>query len=283
MSKISLSINNKEYQHSIEGAPPFRCGKEELLSNKKTDITFDQDWYLKGHKSLSFLNENEFKKLKKGLTSCIQNIIESEIGIKIEDFTIEKYHKYITTNEDHMKVVRKTRDLFSEDFNFSIMEMLPKLGGLLGFELTDTNPKDNHKVHIIVRINRPFSNDFNPPHKDIYENFDKDSYIPRLVNFWIPIAGVTENSSLPIAPASHLITEDKINRTFDGGVVEGNKYRVRMIKEWDGSNKLERAKVNYGEVLIFTSHLIHGMAINEEKDTTRVALEFRLFKKSHVE
>jgi hypothetical protein len=30
---------------------------------------------------------------------------------------------------------------------------------------------------------------------------------------------------------------------------------------------------------MFSSHMIHGLAINEEEDVTRVALEFRLFKK----
>jgi ectoine hydroxylase-related dioxygenase (phytanoyl-CoA dioxygenase family) len=134
-------------------------------------------------------------------------------------------------------------------------------------------------MHIIVRINRPHSNDYNPPHKDIYEGVDGENYIPLFINFWIPICGVTEKSSLPISPASHLIPENQILRTFDGAVVAGNKYRVRMVKEWAGKNTLERAKVTDGQVLVFSSHLIHGLAINEEQDLTRVALEFRLFKK----
>jgi len=32
---------------------------------------------------------------------------------------------------------------------------------------------------------------------------------------------------------------------------------------------------------MFSGHLIHGLAINEETDKTRVALEFRLFKKEN--
>jgi ectoine hydroxylase-related dioxygenase (phytanoyl-CoA dioxygenase family) len=98
------------------------------------------------------------------------------------------------------------------------------------------------------------------------------------VNLWIPIAGVTENTSLGMVPGSHKLSEVEIVRTYDGGVVEGNTYRVRMIKEWGGSHALERADVKDGEVLLFSSHLIHGMAINAEDDLTRVALEFRLFK-----
>ena len=85
-------------------------------------------------------------------------------------------------------------------------------------------------MHIIVRINRPKSSDFNPPHKDIYEEVDKNNYIPPFINLWIPVAGVTMKSSLPMVPGSHILNENEILRTFDGSVVDGNPYRVRMIK-----------------------------------------------------
>ena len=51
-----------------------------------------------------------------------------------------------------------------------------------------------------------------------------------------------------------------------------------MIQSWAGDTSLTRSGVKYGEVLLFSSHLIHGLATNDEEDTTRVALEFRLFK-----
>ena len=103
--------------------------------------------------------------------------------------------------------------------------------------------------------------------------------IPKIINLWIPICGVTPLSSLPIVPKSHLLPENQVFRTLEGGVVGGKKYRVRMVKEWNGNNELTRPVVNYGGVLFFSSHLIHGLAINEEKDKTRVSLEFRLCKK----
>ena len=114
--------------------------------------------------------------------------------------------------------------------------------------------------------------------QDIYEDWDQAGYIPLFVNFWVPICGVTSRSSLPVAPRSHLLTEDKIVRTVEGGIVNGRRYRVRNIKSWDGKNEMTRVKIKQGEVLIFSSHLIHGFAINDQQDQTRVALEFRLFK-----
>jgi ectoine hydroxylase-related dioxygenase (phytanoyl-CoA dioxygenase family) len=150
----------------------------------------------------------------------------------------------------------------------------------MGFGLTDIEPKTKKQIHIIVRINRPQSNDFNPPHKDIHENLDILSYIKPFVNFWIPIAGVNHKSSLPIAPKSHLINENQVLRTFDGGMLQGNQYRARMIKSWQGKSELFRSKVTYGQVLAFSGNMIHGLAVNDNPDKTRVSLELRLFKSS---
>ncbi|MGB0524194.1 MAG: hypothetical protein ACPGJS_14595 [Flammeovirgaceae bacterium] len=279
MESFTFKINEQEFHFSAQDSPEFKFGGDEVLSQNGSDIVFDQPWYEQGHTTVKFLEQDEFSLLKQGLTTCIQKIISEEIGVSTDGFELENYHNYVKTDEDHFKVVSRTRDLFPDDFNFSIIEVAKKLESFLGFELTDIDPKTNTKLHIIIRINRPQSNDYNPPHKDIYEGVDsEDSYIPQFINMWIPICGVTSNSSLPLAESSHLFPESKILRTTEGGKLGKNKYRVRMIKEWNGSNELTRAKINYGEVLLFSSHLVHGLAINNEEATTRVSLEFRLFK-----
>lgn len=278
MPTTDFEINGKTYAVSIDGCPEFRYGKSAVLAGADTDIVYNQPWYAEGYTAADFLSADEFAFLKSGLTASVKKIITEELGFDTEGFTLEKYHHFVSANEDHYKVVSRTRDLFSADFNFPIEEMIPKFEKILGFSLTDIDPVLKEKLHIIVRINRPKSNDYNPPHKDIYEEVDQNDYIPPFVNFWIPIAGVTENSSLPIVAGSHQLSESEILRTFDGGVVEGNTYRVRMIREWSGSHTLERAAVKDGQVLLFSSHLIHGLAINEEEGLSRVALEFRLFK-----
>lgn len=277
MELLQYAIDGKIHEVSVNGSPEFSVGKNETLSGKGTDITFEQPWYNDGFASLELFSEEEFNDLQSGLTQCISNILQRE-NIDTYGFELKNYHQFVKTDETHFKVVGVTRDLFPADFNFPIKKMHKKLGELLGFELSDIEPANGEPLHIIVRINRPFSTDYNPPHKDIYEAVDNEGRIPLFVNFWIPVCGVTEKSSLPIAPKSHLIPENKVERTYDGGVVAGKKYRVRSIKSWNGDSQLERAKIKNGQVLIFSSHLIHGLAINEENQT-RVALEFRLFKK----
>lgn len=65
------------------------------------------------------------------------------------------------------KVVGRTRDLFASDFNFDIAALRARLGRELGLKLSDIDPASGEKLHIILRINRPHSTDFNPVHQDI--------------------------------------------------------------------------------------------------------------------
>ena len=122
----------------------------------------------------------------------------------------------------------------------------------------------------------PGSRAYNPAHKDIYEGFDNDGECPAMVNAWIPIAGVKGRTGLPIAPGSHLIPECRVLRTKAGTKMNGNRYSVNCIKSWDGMNELKTIAPNPGQMLLFSSHLIHGLGCNYNRDTTRVALEFRL-------
>ncbi|MBS1943524.1 MAG: phytanoyl-CoA dioxygenase family protein [Bacteroidetes bacterium] len=278
MQSARYQIDDHQIEVSLDGSPEFQTGAAEVLATEQSDITYGLPWYDKGYHAYNFLSPKEFINLRTGLTGSIAKIVVGS-GISTDGFNLEDYHKVITSTEGHHRIAAKTRDLFAADFNFPVEELIPRFEALVGFGLTDFNPDSGQKMHIIVRINRPGSNDFNPPHKDMYGPWDREKRLLRFVNLWIPISGVTNRSSLPVAPGSHRLSEDKILRTFDGAVVEGNKYRVNAIAEWDGSNALIRPEVKYGQVLMFSSHLIHGLAKNEQVDTTRVALEFRLFRK----
>jgi len=256
----------------------FFFGDDIILSNKETDVTYKFDWYQNGFTVEKFLTDDEFNFVRFGIEDSIKNIISKTLNINVEKFNLEEYHKFVKNDDDHFKIVSQTRDLFTKDFIFDIDYLIPKLENILNIKITDYDKLNNYKSHIIVRINRPNSSDFNPPHKDIYEHFDDEKYIPKFINFWIPICGVSKESVLPICPKSHLIPENKILRTVYGSNVNGNKYRVRLIKNWDNNNSLIKPIINYGEVLMFSSHLIHGFSLNEQNDKTRVALEFRLYE-----
>jgi ectoine hydroxylase-related dioxygenase (phytanoyl-CoA dioxygenase family) len=101
-----------------------------------------------------------------------------------------------------------------------------------------------------------------------------------MINVWIPICGITSLSTIALVPKSHLINENKILRSFIGGKINKKEFRVRNILSWDGEKKLRRIYVPTGSALLFTPHLIHGLALNNQENTTRVSLEYRLYKKN---
>ena len=75
-----------------------------------------------------------------------------------------------------------------------------------------------------------------------------------------------------------MISEKKILRTgSSGSKINGKLYRVpSIIKIKNDVINMIRPNPKYGEALIFTPFLIHGSAINLEKNKTRASLELRL-------
>ena len=284
MMQLAYSIDGNLFEIAIPADTKFTLGKKEVLSTKETDLTYGQSWYDQGFSVFTLFEHTAFIQLQQGITKSIASILAKTLSTKHEElsqFKLEDYHTFVASQEEHLAIVSQTRDLFTSDFQFDIESVLPSLSNYLGFPLSDLNPMDGMRMHIIVRINRPHSGDYNPPHKDIYEHVDGEygtQYVPQFINFWIPIAGLSADTSLPLVAGSHLLPEDKIERTRIGARLKQGNYRVRLIKSWNNHNALVRSQLNYGDCLVFTPHLIHGLGYNNSSDVTRVALEFRLFK-----
>lgn len=274
---ITYLLDGVERAFDVTDSPDFSTGPDAVLSSADSDLTWNQPWYPTGFAAEDLLSEGEFASLKEGIEETVRRLLVEQ-GADTSGFTLEKYHRYATTDDLHYCVVRRTRDLFPADFGFDVVENYQRLSQLVGFPLTDVCADTGLKMHIIVRINRPGSGDFNPPHKDAYEVVDGDGGLSPFVNFWLPIAGVDGRSALPMSPGSHHLPESAVLRTREGGVVNGKRYRVRIIQSWGGKSDLERAEVAYGQALVFSAFIIHGLAVNDHDDTTRVALEFRLFR-----
>ena len=63
-------------------------------------------------------------------------------------------------------------------------------------------------------------------------------------------------------------------KSYQGAVHASNSVMTFSLKKAD---KFVITPQN-SEIIIFSSHLIHGIAQNNNKDITRVALEFKLFE-----
>ncbi len=274
----SYSVDGVVHALKIDNAADAVFGAAGRLSTPESDITAGQPWYDRGFAVVDLFSPEEFATFRAGLEDSLRGIL-SDLGRPTQGFTLERYHHFVD-EATHAAVVARTRALTAAQLSLDIAGLHDRLGATLGQPLTDSLaqivPGQSGSMPMILRVNRPRSGDFNPVHKDIYEAVDHLHQVPRLVNFWIPVAGVGPESSLPLAPGSHLLDESVILRTRAGSVVEGRHHRVNSILEWGGARDLHRAVVGEGQVLVFSSHLIHGFAVNDQPDTTRVALEFRL-------
>jgi len=265
-----IYIDDKTYEFNVKGE--FFWGKEELLYNKTNSVLSKMPWEHEGYKVVEAFINDEFSRLKESLTqNIIKAIKANNISFDENNFTLAKYHEVVNTDERHNQVINITRNLENEDFDFNIDALAERFGAILGYKLTSW-VEELQKSHIQIRISRPNSLDINPPHRDGYLSYWED-----IINVWIPIEGCNENSSLPVFAGSHLIPENNILRTESKGAeINGNIYYVPCILETKtGSVKMTRPNPKPGDALIFTPFLIHGAAVNNNKDITRVSLELR--------
>jgi len=266
----NIYLDNTPYAFKVKG--DFFWGKEELLYNKTNSVLSKMSWEKEGYKVVNAFINDEFERLKTSLTQkIIEAIKANNIPFNEKDFTLEKYHEVVNTDQLHNQVINITRNLENKDFDFNIDALAERFGSILGYPLTSW-VEELQKSHIQIRISRPNSLDINPPHRDGYLSYWED-----IINVWVPIVGCNENASLPVFPGSHLIPENEILRTESKGAeINGNIYYVPCILETNkGSIKMIRPNPKQGEALIFTPFLIHGAAVNNNKDITRVSLELR--------
>lgn len=263
-------LDNTPYEFKVKG--DFFWGEEKLLYKKDNNILSNMDWKDKGYKEVKTFVKDEFARLKNSITKNIVNAIQANnISFNENEFTLSKYHEVVNTDDLHNKVIHITRNLENKDFDFNVDLLAKRFGDLLGYKLTSW-VEELQKSHIQIRISRPNSLDINPPHRDGYLSYWED-----IINVWIPVEGCNEKSSLPVCPGSHLIPENEILRTASKGAeINGNVYYVPCVLETKrGSIKMIRPNPKQGNALIFTPFLIHGAAVNNNENITRVSLELR--------
>lgn len=267
----TLFLDNEPFEFKVEGN--FFWGEATQLYKPEDNVISKVSWSKDGFGVVDAFHGKEFDALK---NSILKNIVKAfdAHGIKYpENFQLKDYHKVITTNEQHLQVIDITRNLTNEDFDFNIDMLAERFGKILGYELTSF-VEELGKSHIQIRINRPSSLDINPPHRDGYLSYWED-----VVNVWIPIAGCTPQTSLPVLPGSHLLPENEVLRTESKGAkINGNTYYVPCILKTKSDNlKMMRPNPKEGEAILFSPFLIHGAAVNRS-DSTRVSIELRFPK-----
>ncbi len=275
---LQYVINNKIITVETPDDTKFFSGENICLSDI-SDVIKSTNWYKKGYKIKKLPVSIPFENIKKSITESLKKIIfKNYPNLNMKGFDLENYHKFISS-EKHLKLDKFYKRLYPKDFGFNDESIIDFISSVVSRKLSYKDKLKDHNHWIIVRVNMPASSGifgFNPAHKDIYEDYDKRNYIPKMVNTWIPICGVNSKTGLPLAIGSHLYKESELVRTKSGSFLQNQKYSVNCIRSWGGHNKLKLISPKDGEILIFSSHLIHGLGINNNSDITRVSLEFRL-------
>lgn len=118
-------------------------------------------------------------------------------------------------------------------------------------------------------------------------------YGPNLdqsINFWVPLANVSAETSLRYIPDSHLIPDSDIKthstadtsvEKFSAGHKIGLMYSPKDIVSGVDLTKSRPFVVLPTEIAIFAGHLIHGAAKNCS-DNIRFSLDFRLIAKESL-
>ena len=92
------------------------------------------------------------------------------------------------------------------------------------------------------------------------------------------LCNINKKSSLPVFPFSHTINESKIERTNLNTLFNGVKFSVPVIVKAKPQIKLIRPNPKKNQLLIFSSNLIHGGGLNDNKNLTRVSIELRFWR-----
>lgn len=273
MDKCSLLIDEKFFSFDVEGE--FSWGEDKFLFDINNNMISNTKWVEDGFTIINLFEDQDFKKLKENIANTIYEIgIKSGINFP-KKFNIQKYHEYIKNDDDHLKIINKTRELRDHDFNFDLSRIAKVVSNSIGVNLTSYNSLLK-RTHVQMRINRPFSTDYNPPHKDAYLPYYED-----VINIWIPICGCDQNSSLPLMPKSHLMNESSLYKSdCRSAKINNITYNVPCILKVKGEFKLIRPNPVEKKAIIFSPYLIHGAASNNNTHTTRIALELRLSRKN---
>ncbi len=242
-----------------------------MFKPKENSIS-STSWVQEGFTIADLFSETEFQEIKRQTTQVvIASMKQAGVEEDLSSFRLEEYHQHVKNDDLHRTITTMTRELKFKDLNLDTRAITQRVGQILDRKVSHINPELVEEI-IIVRISRPQSLDINPPHRDGYLDIWKNT-----VNLWIPISGCTNKTSLPLIPGSHLWKENQVLRTENGGAkINGRDYRVPGIVNSREGLKMVRPNPQYGQALVFTPFLIHGAAINQSQNETRVSFELRL-------
>jgi hypothetical protein len=263
-------INSTRLSYHAEGERKF--GEDKVVLRDDDDLTSGKTWSEKGYTVEQLFSPDEYKAFAAETYNLLVTRWKQSGLAPAEKFSLDQYHTLAVTKVQHLSAVDNTKLLSVNEFPGGIKKIEERISSVCGTGLNAKNPYDGQSV-FHFRVIRPQSNDNNPLHRDVW----LEDYA-SCINLYIPIAGSNDLSSLILIPESHHWPESKIERTVTGALINGIRFNVPAVTAINGVYDIERADPRENEVLIFSPYLIHGGAVNLNKNTTRISIELRLWK-----
>lgn len=262
---MKYTINNNEFQFNFhqKTIPDVNLYQHKDIFDSKVS------WYNNGYTPIKIphdvLSNIRFKTLKY-IQDCLT---EFDLTLRIEN--LEKYHKIIQNDISHLNFLKKigkcilpkTLGINTAFFSYIVQNECQKEMNLDSKNVCD------------IRLFRPYNDSFmdnNPIHRDTWLPIINNS-----IKIYIPIAGNNELSSLSLIPGSHPWEDNSLERTATNALINNVQYGLPAVTNINKEYQLIRPELDENEILLFSSHIVHGGALNLNKNTTRVSIEMRFW------
>lgn len=267
---MKYTVNGTAIQY--ESANEAAWGSNDTLLDHATDLTRDTSWHDAGFLITEFL---ETQADAADFNARCRELIKTcwrQSGLNVpSDFEVSKYHEIVHSQAEHLAAVEQTKLLTIDRFPLDIEVVTRRVSELCGRKVIARNPFDGQSV-FHFRVIRPDRQDNNPLHRDVWlEDYDD------CINLYIPVAGSDERSSLILFPGSHLWPESRIEKTKGGARIGAVQFNVPAVTDIRGEFHVVRPDPGFNQFLLFSPYLIHGGAVNLNKDATRISIEMRLW------
>jgi hypothetical protein len=269
---LVLDYDGERVTFDVEGDTSW--GPPGVLLDRDDNLVAGRAWADAGFTVESFLTPQDHDRLITGIQALLARRVEAAGLSMPPGFSMERYHEVVKTDAEHRAVSEQGPWCYGiQDLPVPVEAINARVSEILGVRVSTAPPHAEFPEHFCFRVVRPRSRDNNPPHRDVW--LDR---LRNAINIYVPLAGSSARSSLPMVRGSHRWAESEIERTVEGARVNGVVFTVPSVVGAAHPLELERPDPGPNEVLVFSPYLIHGGAYNQQPDRTRVSLEMRFWR-----
>ncbi len=259
------------------------AGDNSVLLQQDDNLAEGQPWDEVGYVVAPFLPVAQWRDVLRGFERFIAELVTEAIGAPPQDFRMADYHRWITSDELHRRVIEARRSDLPVNMCFPAAQLpggaepvTQRIAEICGKAVAPMNA--TLPATFSIRIVRPRSADHSPLHRD--------AWIGRLrhgINIYLPLAGSDERSSLCVMPGSHRWPESHVRRSSGPAVIDGRPYTVPAVVDTKYGMRAVRPNPGKNEVLVFSPYVIHGAGANLNPDATRISLEMRFWRQNNLD